>query len=96
MTTPLRQIRLKNGLSLRQLAEAVDSTAPHISRIERLRDSSGVRHRASLALAEAISRFFDGKLTRDEILFPEHHMHKRMGRKNKHNHNNRSASNATY
>lgn len=63
--TPLRNIRLRLGLSLASVATAVQTDIGNLSRIE-----TSVQ-RPSLKLAEDLSKFFDGEITEMELLYPE-------------------------
>jgi transcriptional regulator with XRE-family HTH domain len=68
MTTPLKLARERRQLSQYAVAAAVGVTRVHITRIE-----AGTIG-ASPALAKKLSDFFDGTLTRLEILYPEEHL----------------------
>jgi transcriptional regulator with XRE-family HTH domain len=63
--TPLVAIREKRNISLGQMAQDLNTSRGHLSRVER-----GER-RPNLHLAKSISDYFDGAVTRDQILFPE-------------------------
>ncbi len=65
MMTPLKRERLRRNLAAEALANAVGVRRPTIARIE-----NGTK-RPSPELAKRIADFFGGKLTRDQILFPE-------------------------
>lgn len=69
--TPLYNVRTASGLSQGALARALGKNRATISRIE-----SG-EAQASPELAKLIAEHFVGKITRDEILFPELHAAKK-------------------
>lgn len=64
LKTPLKMAREKRGITPQQLAAEVGVTQPTINRIE------NGKKRASLDLADRLSKFFGGTVTRDQILFP--------------------------
>jgi len=63
--TPLATIRKSRGLSLGDLSKMVDYDRGGLSRIER-----GIA-RPRPELANRLVTAFEGKITRDQILFPE-------------------------
>lgn len=65
MNTPLKTIRKERGLSLVELAAAVDLDAGNMSRIER-----GIQG-VSPKLAEKIVKVFGEGISEMEILYPE-------------------------
>lgn len=65
MATPLKSARIKLGLSIREVAEAVGVQQPTINRIE------NARKRPSPELALRLEEHFDGAITRDQIMYPE-------------------------
>lgn len=68
MVTPLKAERLRRGITAEELATAVGVLQPAITRIENGQRGCG------RALAIRLVKFFDGTLTRDQILYPEEHM----------------------
>lgn len=62
--TPLKTVRTKRALTIREVARACGCSHVTISRIER-GDST------TPDLAEKISRFFDGEVSELQILYPE-------------------------
>ncbi|MDC9596488.1 helix-turn-helix transcriptional regulator [Xenorhabdus anantnagensis] len=65
MDTPLRKIRKEQGLTLAQVANAVDCDAGNLSRMER-----GIQ-KPALDLAEKLVTFFGRKISEIQILYPE-------------------------
>lgn len=65
LLTPLARARAASGMSLTQVSAAVQYDRGGLSRIER-----GMS-RPRPALANRLVQLFEGKLTRDQILFPE-------------------------
>nr|WP_310615815.1 helix-turn-helix transcriptional regulator [Pantoea cypripedii] len=63
--TPLRAVRQAKGLTLNQVAEAIQLDVGNLSRIER-----GIQI-ASLDVAERLSIFFKGQVTEMQILYPK-------------------------
>ncbi|MDC7860845.1 helix-turn-helix domain-containing protein [Pantoea ananatis] len=63
--TPLRAVRLENGLTLNQVAVAVQLDVGNLSRIER-----GIQV-ASVDVAERLTTYFKGKITEMQILYPK-------------------------
>ncbi|MDF7657607.1 helix-turn-helix transcriptional regulator [Erwiniaceae bacterium L1_54_6] len=63
--TPLRAVRQAKGLTLNQVAEAIQLDVGNLSRIER-----GIQI-ASLDVAERLSVFFKGQITEMQILYPK-------------------------
>jgi len=63
--TPLRAVRLANGLTLSQVAVAVQLDVGNLSRIER-----GIQA-ASVDVAERLTTYFHGKITEMQILYPK-------------------------
>ncbi|HGH3665131.1 TPA: helix-turn-helix transcriptional regulator [Acinetobacter baumannii] len=68
MSTPLRQIRLKNNYSLAEVAAAVGSDAGNLSRIEK------GNQKPSLQLATDLSKFFNEEISELELLYPERYV----------------------
>ncbi|MFS1563798.1 MAG: helix-turn-helix domain-containing protein [Candidatus Arsenophonus phytopathogenicus] len=65
MQTPLRKIRIENELTIVQVVTAINCDAGNLSRLERGTQS------ASLELAEKLSRFYEGKISEIQILYPQ-------------------------
>lgn len=63
--TPLRAVRQAKGLTLYQVANAIQLDVGNLSRIER-----GIQI-ASLEVAERLSVFFKGQITEMQILYPK-------------------------
>tara|TARA_B100000795_G_scaffold70697_1_gene49655 strand:- start:6937 stop:7155 length:219 start_codon:yes stop_codon:yes gene_type:complete len=63
-SSPLRQIRIEKGLSLKEVSASVGTTHGHLSRIER-------GDTTTRELAQKLSDFFDKKISEMEILYPE-------------------------
>lgn len=74
METPLRKLRTERGLTITQVANAVNCDYGNLSRIERGKQVP------SIALAERLSNFFDKKVTEMEILYP--HKYQGLGTTN--------------
>jgi len=68
MTTPLRKTREKVGVTTIAVAAAVGVDQSQYTRVE-----NGTR-RASPSLAQRLSAYFKGQVTRDQILFPEEYV----------------------
>ncbi|ENF1824109.1 helix-turn-helix transcriptional regulator [Acinetobacter baumannii] len=68
MSTPLRQIRLKNNYSLAEVAAAVGSDAGNLSRIEK------GNQKPSLQLAADLSKFFNEEISELALLYPERYV----------------------
>lgn len=68
MQTPLRKMRLEKGLTITEVAFATQLDVGNLSRIER-----GVQV-TSLETAEKLSKFFKGKITEMQILYPQRYM----------------------
>lgn len=65
MKTKLYSVRKASGLTLQEVGNVVGVDAGNLSRLER-----GVQ-KASLKLAEKISKLFQGRISELEILYPE-------------------------
>lgn len=65
MNTPLKQIRIDKSKSIYDVAKAADCSPSTISRIERMEGE------ASPKLAERISKYFEGAITEEQILYPQ-------------------------
>lgn len=66
--TPLASARERLGLSRSSLAVGLSIEYSHLYRIER------GEAQCSPALARRIAEYFDGEVTRDQILFPEEYV----------------------
>ncbi|NIC29326.1 helix-turn-helix transcriptional regulator [Serratia plymuthica] len=64
MQTPLRKMRLKQNLTIQEVAKATEVDVGNLSRIER-----GMQV-TSLTIAEKLSKFFGGEISEMQILFP--------------------------
>lgn len=70
MNTPLKNLRKKSNLTLRQVADAIELDPSNLSRIERGQQP------ATPSMAEKISKYFDGRVTEMQILYPERYQTK--------------------
>lgn len=68
MPTPLREMRVEKKLTISEVAIATQLDVGNLSRIER-----GIQV-PSLETAEKLSRFFKGKITEMQILYPQRYM----------------------
>lgn len=68
MQTPLRKMRVEKGLTISEVAIATGLDVGNLSRIER-----GIQV-TSLKTAEKLSKFFKGKITEMQILYPQRYM----------------------
>lgn len=68
MPTPLRKMRVEKKLTISDVAIATQLDVGNLSRIER-----GIQV-PSLETAEKLSRFFKGKITEMQILYPQRYM----------------------
>lgn len=68
MTTPLRKMRVEKKLTISEVAIATQLDVGNLSRIER-----GIQV-PSLETAEKLSRFFKGKITEMQILYPQRYI----------------------
>lgn len=68
MPTPLRKMRVEKKLTISEVAVATQLDVGNLSRIER-----GIQV-PSLETAEKLSRFFKGKITEMQILYPQRYM----------------------
>lgn len=68
MQTPLRKMRVEKGLTITEVAIATQLDVGNLSRIER-----GVQV-TSLETAEKLSKFFKGKISEMQILYPQRYM----------------------
>ena len=65
MNSPLKQVRLKRGKTIQEVADAVGIDTGNLSRIER-----GLQV-PSKSLTEKLARFFDNDVTETQIIYPE-------------------------
>lgn len=68
MQTPLRKMRVEKGLTISEVAMATQIDVGNLSRIERGAQVT------SLDNAEKLSRFFKGKISEMQILYPHRYM----------------------
>lgn len=68
MPTPLRKMRVEKKLTISEVAIATQLDVGNLSRIER-----GIQV-PSLETAEKLSRFFKGKITEMQILYPQRYI----------------------
>lgn len=68
MHTPLRKMRVEKGLTISEVAMATQIDVGNLSRIERGTQVT------SLDNAEKLSRFFKGKISEMQILYPHRYM----------------------
>lgn len=68
MQTPLRKMRMEKGLTISEVAMATQIDVGNLSRIER-----GIQV-TSLETAEKLSKFFKGKISEMQILYPQRYM----------------------
>ncbi|MDC9591601.1 helix-turn-helix transcriptional regulator [Xenorhabdus sp. XENO-10] len=68
MQTPLRRIRLKNKLTIAEVAAAINCDVGNLSRLERANQA------ASLEMAEKLSQFYKGMIDEMQILYPQRYM----------------------
>lgn len=66
--TPLRRTRLCSGHSLKRVAREAGIDSGNLSRIERR------RARATPEVAERLARYFGGRISELEILYPERYI----------------------
>lgn len=64
MCTPLRKMRVEKGLTISEVSRMTEIDVGNLSRIERGKQIT------SLETAEKLSRFFEGKITEMQILYP--------------------------
>lgn len=68
MQTPLRKMRIEQNLTIQDVAKATEIDVGNLSRIERGKQVT------SFVIAEKLSKFFKGKITEMQILFPQRFM----------------------
>ncbi|EIY5467149.1 helix-turn-helix transcriptional regulator [Klebsiella oxytoca] len=64
MCTPLRKMRVEKGLTISEVSRMTEIDVGNLSRIERGKQIT------SIETAEKLSRFFEGKITEMQILYP--------------------------
>lgn len=65
MNTPLKEIRVRRGLTLDAVSRSVDTDTGNLSRIENGKQG------ASVQLAERLSKFYAGEISELAILYPD-------------------------
>ena len=65
MYSPLKQTRIKHGLTQQQVADGVGIDTGNLSRIERGHQVPNKK------LAEKLAKFFDDDVTETQIIYPE-------------------------
>jgi len=68
MCTPLRKMRVEKGLTIAEVSKMTEIDVGNLSRIERGKQIT------SLETAEKLSKFFDGKISEMQILYPHRYM----------------------
>lgn len=68
MCTPLRKIRVEKGLTIAEVSKLTEIDVGNLSRIERGKQVT------SLETAEKLSKFFEGKISEMQILYPHRYM----------------------
>ncbi|EOF7604953.1 MULTISPECIES: helix-turn-helix domain-containing protein [Citrobacter] len=68
MCTPLRKMRVEKGLTISEVSKMTEIDVGNLSRIER-----GMQV-TSLETAEKLSKFFEGKISEMQILYPHRYM----------------------
>ncbi|EIC83340.1 helix-turn-helix transcriptional regulator [Serratia sp. M24T3] len=68
MQTPLRKLRVAQNLTIQDVANSLNIDVGNLSRIERGKQIT------SLAIAEKLSKFFGGRITEMQILYPQRFM----------------------
>ncbi|MBU0593344.1 MAG: helix-turn-helix domain-containing protein [Gammaproteobacteria bacterium] len=69
MYSPLKQVRIKRGQTLNDVAQAVGTDSGNLSRIENQKQT------ASPDLAEKLAKHFGYEVTEIQILYPERFQH---------------------
>lgn len=64
MCTPLRKMRVEKGLTIAEVSKLTEIDVGNLSRIERGKQVT------SLETAEKLSKFFEGKISEMQILYP--------------------------
>lgn len=65
MNTPLKEIRVRRGLTLDVVSRAVETDTGNLSRIENGKQG------ASVQLAERLANYYDGEISEIAILYPD-------------------------
>lgn len=65
MSTPLKDVRLKRGLTLKEVADAVEVDTGNLSRIENSKQT------VSKDLAARLATFYGHEVTEMQIIYPE-------------------------
>lgn len=68
MYTPLRKMRVEKGLTIAEVSKLTEIDVGNLSRIERGKQVT------SLETAEKLSKFFEGKISEMQILYPHRYM----------------------
>ncbi|ORC23917.1 transcriptional regulator [Enterobacter cloacae subsp. cloacae] len=68
MCTPLRKMRVEKGLTISEVSKLTEIDVGNLSRIERGKQVT------SLETAEKLSKFFEGKISEMQILYPHRYM----------------------
>ncbi|HCC5988996.1 TPA: helix-turn-helix transcriptional regulator [Enterobacter cloacae] len=68
MCTPLRKMRVEKGLTITEVSKLTEIDVGNLSRIERGKQVT------SLETAEKLSKFFEGKISEMQILYPHRYM----------------------
>lgn len=68
MCTPLRKMRVEQGLTIAEVSRQTAIDVGNLSRIER-----GIQV-TSLETAEKLSKFFGGKISEMQILYPQRYL----------------------
>ncbi|CAM8134774.1 TPA: helix-turn-helix domain-containing protein [Enterobacter kobei] len=68
MCTPLRKMRVEKGLTIAEVSKLTEIDVGNLSRIERGKQVT------SLETAEKLSKFFEGKISEMQILYPHRYM----------------------
>lgn len=65
MQSPLRNLRISQGITLSYVAKLIDIDPANLSRIER------GRQMASLEVVERLVKFYEGQINELQILYPQ-------------------------
>ncbi|HBH6927448.1 TPA: helix-turn-helix transcriptional regulator [Enterobacter cloacae] len=68
MCTPLRKMRVEKGLTIAEVSKLTEIDVGNLSRIERGKQVT------SFETAEKLSKFFEGKISEMQILYPHRYM----------------------
>lgn len=68
MCTPLRKMRVEKGLTIAEVSKLTEIDVGNLSRIERGKQVT------SLETAEKLSKFFEGKISEMQILYPHRYI----------------------